>query len=1617
MAPLSALQRSRCQSRTYCLSRTASRVVIFAKVCCFLLQRHVSGDCVPNIITVIAPSWKSYGVAANANGSLLALTAATSPSAYWVKTISPAGVLQPLAGGNGTQGMLDAVNGTSGMTSNPTSIAYDPRLPGFVFADTAANRIRALFTNGTLQTLIGSGATGRCADGTPPLQCSMSSPQAVAVDLDSSRTFFAGFSYIQVLNASGVFTLVAGFSDSPSSVPLASAGIGTVLGLAWVSASRTLLVADSYYNKLRGILPNGTMVLLAGNGSVCTTDEGADARTACLSAPTAVAHFPGSGSSFILEYSQGRIRQLDASGRLWTVVGSAAGVANFGFFSTNLTGGRLNGPRGIALLTDPAATAATPLKFAVTETAGGAVRIIDCLHTAEVLAAIPSVTPTSSALPAVASTTASLTSSASVTAFPSTFNETAYVAAGGFAGGTINTIVGNGSRFHSGDGSPPRAATLVQPWGIAIDDALGLLFVSDAAAHVIRRVAQTANVIETIAGHPFADGYTGDGGPAAGALLNAPRGLCYKAAAMALYVAEYGSGVLRVLENATGAATIRTLGGAFAGATAVACSDATPFVYVAVEAASCVFQVGPTGGTGLVASAAQLSAVVIEPMSRTLYFGLSGSVHTVDVSVGPADTLFAGAAHLSGAIFGGDGGPATSALLNGPTALALTDNASVLFVADTVANGRGVIRAVNITSAGHIITTIAGRCSLAGSCGLGAATNGDGGPAFYASLTLPSGVAFSAASGSLYVVDSADAVVCVITRTPSTVPSVNASTTPSAAGSSAPSVSVTAASPTASNTAFFAASSTAAATASATASANRAAASPARATPAAIAAINVDNTTRVSAINCEVFARDTFSECLQCAPGHYYSATGSGSVCAACPASVDMAPLLRAALIFAGALAAAAAAVLALAFVAAKAVGGTVTAGWQRVTGLLIQMLLVLQLFAQVGRTASPGLPPVAAGLLQSLTFLQFEDVSTPAPCWRQGGYAFAPQVGQMGVALGLSLLLWCGLLIPRRHGPSPCAIGHSGTIPAGCQRPSLPATHDATDSKPRLRTRCSDTIVWLSFTCALLTFALVVNTAFGLVSCVAIAVSPLVRRTLDADASPSEASATTVATAFSVRVLAANPTYVCYEGAHRPAAVVAWVTIAAFVVAFPIWTWLWVRGRIIGLVVTALRGELGIAPQHSTDGALAAWRALGAADETHLQHQLRVRGRVGKAELCCCGRERLMRGGSGERPALRKGGHETRVVAGSAAQSRPSPASPQSVHGAAALNASAPGLLQVAALDSCGAVIVDPLLKSFVGTAYRASGAAARQAQMVAVAALAALQAFWLRPATPEAVAGRCCSFVLILCTLAWWIGTRRPFHALERWKLWTQVGTLLLSALAAVLTHVGLAMDLEAAASGGSQTPEYAALDRARTGLAYLVVAGCVLLAVVLVGGFCRAVVNGARREDNEERELAAARREFIAAAAPIASVLPLSVRPKYSDPSISSRTGAAPPLRASVLLRGVENPLARSRSDAFGAALVTPSRMPANRNGPISSPVPEANSSAAVAPRDGRRAKAPTAEETERAADGRARNALGRASGVWVPLHSGASASAKFGSSIYSAGLVAAIAHQGRQLPHKR
>ncbi len=144
-------------------------------------------------------------------------------------------------------------------------------------------------------------------------------------------------------------------------------------------------------------------------------------------------------------------------------------------------------------------------------------------------------------------------------------------------------------------------------------------------------------------------------------------------------------------------------------------------------------------GQGATATSAQLfnPHKVAADSAGNLYFADYYFNQVFKVSAAGIITLLAGTGKYG---YGGDGGPATSALLYDPAAVALDAAGANLYIADS---DNEAIRRVNLATG--IITTVAGNGSLGAS--------GDNGAATLAKLNTPFGVALDAA-GNIYIADS-----------------------------------------------------------------------------------------------------------------------------------------------------------------------------------------------------------------------------------------------------------------------------------------------------------------------------------------------------------------------------------------------------------------------------------------------------------------------------------------------------------------------------------------------------------------------------------------------------------------------------------------------------------------------------------------------------------------------------------------------------------------------------------------------------------------------------------------------------------------------------------------------
>ncbi|MHB1935628.1 MAG: NHL domain-containing protein [Acidobacteriaceae bacterium] len=279
--------------------------------------------------------------------------------------------------------------------------------------------------------------------------------------------------------------------------------------------------------------------------------------------------------------------------------------------------------------------------------------------------------------------------------------------------GIITTVVGNGQQGYAGDGGAAANAQLDLPAGVAVD-AMGNLFIADTGNNVVRKVNPQTGVITTVAGNGTA-GYQGDLGPATAAELNHPAAIAVDKAEN-IFIADSVNNRVRRVDAGTGILTL------YAGD-----GSAT------------------YNGDGMQATLAALNnpqGLAVDA-AGDLYLTDTGYnlVREVVAATGNIQ-IVAGTAGQPGG-FGGDGGLATSALLNAPTGLAL-DATGNLYISDST-NAR--IRKI-VTGT---ITTYAGN----GSAGFNST---DGNPAIQAQLNQPNGLAIDS-TGELYVADTANNAV------------------------------------------------------------------------------------------------------------------------------------------------------------------------------------------------------------------------------------------------------------------------------------------------------------------------------------------------------------------------------------------------------------------------------------------------------------------------------------------------------------------------------------------------------------------------------------------------------------------------------------------------------------------------------------------------------------------------------------------------------------------------------------------------------------------------------------------------------------------------------------------
>jgi len=538
------------------------------------------------------------GIALDSSGNLFI---ADAGNVVVRRVVLSTGIITTYAGTPGTPGFP-----TSGAAATSTPLSF----PGGVAADATGNLFiadendnvicRVDAASKILTIVAGTGGFGFSGDGGPATSATMAAPDGVA--LDSAGNIYISDSenavIREVFSASspnpGEITTIVGnhiFGFSGDGGPALSAELTNPAGLFVDSTTGNLWIADFWANRIRMYNASNLQIsTVIGSGLV---GDGGPATSASFYFPRTPA-LDSQGDLFITDAENNRIREVDTSGNITTVVGTGIPCAMPSLPCGDggpATSALIFMPRTVTIESSGSLLVADDGDNKIREVSGGIINTIvgsgNRCGTGQ--GEVP--WPCGDGGPALSASLNDARGAVRDAAGNLYFvdaqdNRVREVD----TTGTITTVAGDGPDGNAptgcnntqenltGDGGPAVSATLDCPLGLDMD-AQGNLYVADTYNNVIRKIdTGTPRIITTIAGNGTA-GHTGDGGLATSATLNSPDRVSVNGAGN-FFISDSGNNVIRRVDGASKIITAFAGNGTFAfagdGGPALSASFATP---------------------------------------------------------------------------------------------------------------------------------------------------------------------------------------------------------------------------------------------------------------------------------------------------------------------------------------------------------------------------------------------------------------------------------------------------------------------------------------------------------------------------------------------------------------------------------------------------------------------------------------------------------------------------------------------------------------------------------------------------------------------------------------------------------------------------------------------------------------------------------------------------------------------------------------------------------------------------------------------------------------------------------------------------------------------------------
>ena len=441
-----------------------------------------------------------------------------------IRKVDTSGIISTFAG-NGTAGFCgDKGPATQACLNVPRGLAFDSHGTLYI-ADGMNHRVRAV-AGGNINTVAGNGQPNLTGDGGPATSAAIGGPRNVAVKGSILYISNAGQSRIRQVNlTTGIIQPYIGstLGYDGDHHTAANTLLDQTAAIIPLSTS-TMVFVDIWNTRVRKL--SGGLVTTVAGGFI---GDGNAATSAAMTFPQSVA-FDKSGNYYIAEFSGNRIRKVDTTGKITTVVGQG-GVSGYSGDGGPALTAHIYFPQDVVV--DSAGN------LFISDQWNNVIRKVDTSGTITTFSA-----------------DAQFGGGLSFMAFDPSGN--LYVS--DFGACMVWKLDTNGNATgvagvpftcgYNGDNIQATTADLNAPYGITFDPA-GNLYIGDSGNNRVRKVS-AAGVITTFAGDgtvcPLSTDPCGDGGSPTSAQFNLPVGLVMSKGV--LYIVDEGD--LRIRKVAAG---------------------------------------------------------------------------------------------------------------------------------------------------------------------------------------------------------------------------------------------------------------------------------------------------------------------------------------------------------------------------------------------------------------------------------------------------------------------------------------------------------------------------------------------------------------------------------------------------------------------------------------------------------------------------------------------------------------------------------------------------------------------------------------------------------------------------------------------------------------------------------------------------------------------------------------------------------------------------------------------------------------------------------------------------------------------------------------------------------